>query len=630
MMKTPRITLTPAELRWNEQGEPVSATFDDVYYSQQDGLEETRHVFLQHNHLQQRWQDWPASRGHFTIAETGFGSGLNFLAAWQLWREVNPPGRLHFISVEKYPLTRQDLASSLQRWPALAELSAALVRDYPPLIDGLHRISLDGGRVQLSLLFGDVMQTLPWLKHGDTCPSPVDAWFLDGFAPARNADMWQPELYPLMASLSRPGATVATFTAAGDVRRGLQGAGFAVARVKGYGNKREMLAGHFATGADETHGVPEARTPVLVIGAGLAGASTARALASRGYPVTVLDAATPGAGASGNRQGLLYAKLSAHASPQADLALFSFLFAERHYAAMLPTCTDMAGSLQGLLQLPADTASASRQQQVAEAFASVPELVRSITATEASSLAGIDIRQDGLLFPAAGWLSPPVLCRAWLDHPGITLQSGVQVDTLVRENGHWVALDAGGQRMAEAHIVVLANGVDSLRLHPLPWLTLRESRGQVTHLQATAGPQSLRLPVSHDGYLTPAWEGLHCAGATFHRADPCPDLRDEDHQHNLDTLRQHLPAFASALGEPPVITGGRVGWRVSSPDFQPVAGAIPGVEGLFLNTAHGARGLATTPFCAEWLACLISGEPLPGPVYLDTQLAPGRFLKRRG
>lgn len=194
-----------AQLDWLD-GQPVSVAFGDVYFSRSSGLEETRHVFLRHNQLAERFAALPPD-GQFSIGETGFGTGLNFLCAWQHFLQHAPAtARLHFISAEKYPLTAQDLSQALALWPELASQAQQLLRQYDVLSHGWHRFVLEGGRILLTLLVGDVLEVLPQLD------ARIDAWFLDGFAPSKNPDMWQAELFQIIARLSAPGATFATFT----------------------------------------------------------------------------------------------------------------------------------------------------------------------------------------------------------------------------------------------------------------------------------------------------------------------------------------------------------------------------------------------------------------------------------
>lgn len=231
-----------AQIEWRH-GQPYALAFDDVYFSTDNGLLETDYVFLQGNDLARRWQALQTQ--NFTIAETGFGSGLNFLCAAQLWLASAPAtARLHFISVEKYPLSLADITQALQLWPALAALSAPLLKQYVQLLNGMPGVMLYEQRIKLTVLIADASAGLQQLAS--SAMPAIDAWFLDGFAPARNPAMWHPALFAQMAALSTPTTTFATFSSAGIVRRGLTAAGFSVSKKPGFGKKREMLFGSFS------------------------------------------------------------------------------------------------------------------------------------------------------------------------------------------------------------------------------------------------------------------------------------------------------------------------------------------------------------------------------------------------
>ena len=273
-------TITPATLAFDPDGHPYSPFFDDVYHTTSGGLGQAQQVFLACNGLPSRW----AGRAAFTIVETGFGLGLNFLATWAAWRaDPARSRRLHFISIEKHPFRVDDLARLQAAWPELAELSAGLRRQWPALLPGVHRLGFDDGRVTLDLVFGDAVQALPLVE------ARADAFYLDGFSPACNPDMWSPAVFAQLARLAAPGASLATWSVAGEVRRGLQAVGFAVERRPGFGGKRQMLAGRFEGAAPSPEAPAERRA--LVIGAGVAGSSVAERLAARGWQVVVVDEA---------------------------------------------------------------------------------------------------------------------------------------------------------------------------------------------------------------------------------------------------------------------------------------------------------------------------------------------------
>lgn len=630
-----------AQLEWQD-GQPRSAQFGDVYFSRESGIDETRHVFLGHNHLPERWQR--LQRTLFTIGETGFGTGLNFLCAWQLWQRCAPPtARLHFISTEKYPLTREDLAKALALWPELAAYSAQLLEQYRELAPGWRRFEFDGGRVMLTLLIGDARDTLPRLR------ASVDAWFLDGFAPARNPDLWQIELLQEVARLSTPGGSFATFTSAGAVRRGLESAGFRVEKVPGHGSKRDMLRGIQASTATAAAAVePERRA--LVIGGGLAGTASAYSLARRGWQVTLIERRQALAQeASGNPQGVLYPRLSGHDIPLSRIALSGFLHTRGLAERLLQRDRDWNDC--GLLQQAFNAREAKRCEEVL-ARGLPADIVHAVDAEHAGHLAGIAMPHGGLWFPGGGWVHPPALCQALAAQPGITPLLVHEVLELRREGRQWQAW-AGDQLLAEAPVAILCAANDSVRFAQTAHLPLEPVRGQITQLPITEASARLKAVVCTEGYVGPASNGQHCLGATFVPDDRGLDLRETDHRDNLAMLRALSPALYAALDGPALEAAqlaGRVALRSVAPDYLPMAGPVmdaallaeryeigsrapadrlPWLQGLYVNIAHGSKGLLTAPLCAELIAAMLEHEPLPVDDGLASALDPNRFLLRQ-
>jgi len=651
----------PATLYWNESGVPVSDTFNDVYYSQENGLEESRHVFLMGNDLPQRWHNHP--RRHFCIGELGFGTGLNFLLTWQAWREL-PDSRpdLHYFSIEKHPLTNADLASALDAWPALAPLAEPLLHAYPGLLAGQHRVLLDEGRVRLDLWWEDAADALQELA--DREQPLVDAWYFDGFAPSHNASMWTAPLLQAAAALSRPGASLATFTVAGQVRRNLTDAGFQVEKVAGYGRKRECLRGRLETmqrSATSRHISPwdiPARTPgrpahVLVVGGGLAGCHAAAALARRGVAVTLLEQGALAAAGSANDQGILYTRLSRRHSTLVDFALQSFQFASTFYRKMLQAGTLIAqvdGELCGSFQ---QSDSATDMATLGEALVGLEELAQVLDASCASDILGIDQPSAGYWYPRSGWLSPNAICQSLVNNANIHVMEYCGEVTLCADGEQWQAV-AGGHILAQAACAIAATGTGATAMSQLQWLPLQNIRGQITHLPATHPFNGLRASLCHDGYIAPARQGRHSIGATFdisgNDATPCLG----DHLENLARLADAVPVWREALESlDPATLEGRVGFRCASPDYLPVVGPAPEVSrfledfaplrknarkviatkgsflpGLYVSTAHGSRGLTSTPIAAELLASMICLEPPPFSRALCRGLAPARFIIR--
>ncbi|GGJ89732.1 bifunctional tRNA (5-methylaminomethyl-2-thiouridine)(34)-methyltransferase MnmD/FAD-dependent 5-carboxymethylaminomethyl-2-thiouridine(34) oxidoreductase MnmC [Pseudomonas matsuisoli] len=638
-----------AEIDWDSDGLPRSRAFGDIYFSKASGLDETRHVFLSHNTLAERFSRLHAN-DIFTIGETGFGTGLNFLCAWQAFEVHAKPGaRLHFISAECFPLTRPDLERALALWPELAAFSGQLLSQYQAVHTGFQRFVFDNGRVTLTLIVDDVQEAFPALD------ARVDAWFLDGFAPAKNPDMWSAQLFNELGRLSAPGATLATFTCAGFVRRGLVDAGFAMRKVRGFGHKREMLAGQF-TGAPKNSYKPwyarptrlTSRREAVVIGAGLAGCATARSLANRGWSVTLIERhATVAAEASGNPQGVLYLKLSAHGTSLTKLVVDGFCFTRRllerlHKGQEWDEC--------GVLQLAFDNKETRRHAALAERFRS--GLLQTVDAQTASSNAGVELAAGGLFFPEAGWVHPPALCRTLLDHPSITVRTCTEALSLSRkDSGDWQVAMADTSICAP--VVIIASAADSARFCQTAALPLKRIRGQISYVPRTTETDGLKTVVCAEGYVAPAREGLHTLGASFEFNTEGFEPSEREHRHNLHLLEEISPPLRRSIGDLPRLEG-RVAYRCTSPDYLPIVGPLadndafaeryaalardarqvpdapcPWLDGLYVNTAHGSRGLITAPLSGELLAAWLENEPLPIPRTVAEACHPNRFVLRR-
>ncbi|WP_454842322.1 bifunctional tRNA (5-methylaminomethyl-2-thiouridine)(34)-methyltransferase MnmD/FAD-dependent 5-carboxymethylaminomethyl-2-thiouridine(34) oxidoreductase MnmC [Pseudomonas hormoni] len=650
--------LPHAQLDWDDQGLPRSRVFDDVYFSDLSGLDETRYVFLEQNALRERFAALPVG-GRLVIGETGFGTGLNFLCAWQLFEQHAVAGaRLHFVSVEKYPLSLPDLQRALALWPELKTFADQLLAQYVAIHQGFQRLILDQGRITLTLLIGDALEQLPQLD------AQIDAWFLDGFAPAKNPDMWTAELFAELARLAAPGSTISTFTSTGWVRRLLNAAGFKMKRTPGIGHKWEILRGVFL-GWPEEAAKPAMAKPwfarpasltserrALVIGAGLAGCATAASLAARGWQVSLLERhAALAQEASGNPQGVLYLKLSAHGTALSQLIVSGFghtrrLLEHLHRGLDWDDC--------GVLQLAFNAKEAERQAQLAAAF---PEdLLHTLDQTQAEIRAGIALQSGGLFYPEGGWVHPPALCQWQAAHPNIQILPHHDVLELRRVQGHWQALD-GETLLAEAPVVVLAGAAEIKRFSYSSELPLKRIRGQITRLPQTSESQALSTVVCAEGYVAPARLGEHTLGASFDFNSDDLTPTAAEHAGNLQMLEEisvDLVARLGANGLQPEALEGRVAFRCTSPDYLPIVGPLadgqafvdaysalskdarqtpdipcPWLDGFYVNSGHGSRGLITAPLSGELLAAWLDNEPLPVPRAVAEACHPNRFALRR-
>lgn len=649
--------IQPANLEFNAEGTPVSRDFDDVYFSNDNGLEETRFVFLGGNRLSERFPVHPHPL--FIVAESGFGTGLNFLTLWQafdVFRRDNPDAtlqRLHFISFEKFPLTAADLQRAHAHWPELAPWAEQLQEQWPLPLAGCHRLLLDDGRVTLDLWFGDINELTHELD--DSLNQQVDAWFLDGFAPAKNPDMWTPTLFSAMARLARPGGTLATFTSAGFVRRGLQDAGFTMRKCKGFGRKREMLVGEMT----QTLNVP-VRTPwfartgsqqrdVAIVGGGIASALLALALLRRGWKVSLYCAdQAPAEGASGNRQGALYPLLTQHDPALARFFPAAFTFARRLYDA-LPVMFDHQWC--GVTQLAWDEKS---EQKIAQMLSiGLPEgIAMAVNAQTVAQDTGVDTGCGGITYPAGGWLYPQQLTAelfALAAIRGLRTHYGVNVSTLSADHDGWQL-----NHQHQHGVVVLANGHQLTGFSQTEHLPAYPVAGQVSHIPTTPGLAALRQVLCYDGYLTPQnpHNQQHCIGASYHRGQSTPAFSAEDQQHNRQRLIDCFPQAAWAKEVDVSGNEARCGVRCATRDHLPMVGNVPDYDAtlmqyatlaeekeqaptapvhrnLFVLGALGSRGLCSAPLAAELLAAQMSGEPLPLDATTLAGLNPNRLWVRK-
>ncbi|MDQ7017118.1 MAG: bifunctional tRNA (5-methylaminomethyl-2-thiouridine)(34)-methyltransferase MnmD/FAD-dependent 5-carboxymethylaminomethyl-2-thiouridine(34) oxidoreductase MnmC [Gammaproteobacteria bacterium] len=645
-----KLEVKPALLEWSDN-DPFSIKGEDCYYAHGSGLAESKYVFLQHNNVPQAW----LGQDQFTVLETGFGTGLNFLATWQLWSQTADKGaRLHFISVEKAPLSRAHVQKALAPWSELAPFSAALLDSYPTvLVDGYHRLDFSNG-VTLTLLLGEVSEVLPSLV------AQADVCYLDGFNPAKNPSMWRPETLVLVAEKLKLGATFATFTAAGNVRRALTAVGFEVKKAKGFGKKREMLFGRLLKKPAQKKSAPwfdlpprQLATSVAVIGAGIAGVAVAAALADRGYAVTLFEAqAELAAGASGNPQAVVLPALTADESLYGRFYRAAFLHTQKRLEALQQKEPKMAWQGCGVVQLAFNQRLLKRQRAVAAHYQNQPSLCRAVSAAEIERLSGVSVSHSGLFYPLAGYLDPTELCKALLaEAKPIERIFNCPVEKIERKKDQWQLQQKNSEQVYQADLLVLASGAELKNVAQAGYLELTPARGQLTHIPATTESENLACVLCHEGYLLPRVGGQHLIGATYSSEDLSLDLLAEDQQKNWQMLQRYLP---DVMGAQPEALSGRVALRGTTPDQLPLVGGLlepeefnevyddlchgrsgekysmpPYEKGLYVLAGLGSRGLSSALLSAELLACQMSGEPLPLEKALLDGLNPNRFLVRK-
>ena len=680
----PPNVIVPAKIGWqtDDAGNqvPVSGEFGDVYFSHADGLAESRHVFLAHNQLPERLANL-TDKQCFTVAELGFGTGLNFLATWQLWRQLcaKKPhltsARLHFITTEKYPIPLNDLTQILALWaqraPELAKLIEQLLANYPPLIAGCHRLNFIDDNIMLDIWLGDagdslaslgVLDTLDIFDTSDILDNDsaikrpyVDAWFLDGFAPSCNETLWAESIFTQMQRLSRTGTTAATYSCAGIVKRGLQTHGFEINKVKGFGRKREMLTAVMADNAnslalndDNNFSVlPNSLSHTVVIGAGVAGLLTAWTLANRGMTVTIIDKVAPLAGASGNPRALLAPNMTPIHHVYEHLHSIGYLYSGRLYRyfnqqaelQQTPLILEQTGMLDLLIKTNIGTAQ----------IADYPnEMATTITTAEALRLSGLKAKDlaDNLYLPQSGLVNPQALKTVILKHPNINYQQLSVTD--IKETADKVMVTGdkeSGSNNNQSSITICADNVvicAAYESHQLDKriVECRTIRGQLSWFTPTAEQVAglPKLPLKYSGYCAPFIGQIGDAevnnisdnqpqfllGASFVDVDASIDIRGEENQQNYDKLLEDIPELSNVLPNDTSAWQARAGVRTQTIDYHPLVGRLAQSRRIWTLSAMGAKGYALAPICAEALADMMLGCFAPLSAVTLARLSPNR------
>lgn len=607
--------LVPARPAFTAGGTPYSPDYDDIYHAVEGGEAQCRHVFFAGNGLPERWRGMP----RFTILETGFGFGLNFLTTWSAWREdARRCERLHYVAVEKHPFTAQDLVVALAPHGELAPLAEDLRRAWPILVPGLHRLEFAERRVVLTLALGDAAVLLPQLRLA------ADAIYLDGFAPTKNPVLWSPEVLKAVARLAAPGATAATWSVAASVREGLRAAGFASEKRRGFARKSEMLVARFVPDRllRAAPALPAERSAV-VIGAGIAGAAVCERLAANGWEVTLVERhAEPALEASGNHAGAFHPVLAPDDSPFARITRAAFTFLLEHWRQLDAIGAAPEWKRCGCLQLARDAREADSQRDALEALRPPLDYAQLVDARAASTCAGVKLAAGGLWFPEGGWIRPRSFARALIERSGARALYGREAAALEQAGARWIVRDREGGEIAAAGAVVLANADRATQLAPLPHVRLRRVRGQLTYLPPVPG---LETVVLRGGMLLPPIDGVSVVGASFDLDDDDASVRARSHEGNLERLERIVRGAAAGLDA--AALEGRTSFRTVARDRLPLIGALdaPGLYGAF---AYGSRGLLWAGLGGELLASQMDGEPGPLEAPLADALSPGRFARR--
>ena len=600
---------------------PVSKQFGDVYFSKDNGLLETRHVFLNGNDLTTRLADLKPFE-YFCVGETGFGTGLNILALWQLWQQVRPDNHshLHAISVEKFPLSKVDLIRALNAWPELKPLADQLISQYPMPIAGCHRLSFPKERFSLDLWLGDAHDVFPVIEK----TAPVNAWFLDGFAPSCNPDMWEENVLNNIVRLSEIGTTFASFSVAGVLKRGLKNHGISISRPRGFKHKREMLKAIWNP-AEETESsliqeITQKKTErdtetnirpsqIAVIGAGIAGLSTAWAFAQRGHQVTIYDQSAPLSGGSGNTLALLNPKLCPVEQSAEHLMTLAWQHALNHYQ-----------KFKAFRPIQVNQLALKNPEQLLGLADEYPEEILAVQDTESQEL---QTAFPSLKLLEAGAVSPHQLRDEILQNVNIRYK---QAKISHIEAATKPQLFSDEQDLGEFDHVIVCTARETAQFFA-DYPALKPIRGQVSWMNNQAQPLSQNIAYSYGGYCMQLDAEHLILGASFYPGRDDIEVLAEDHVHNYELIHSVFPEYAQSLASTDTWQG-RASVRAQSQDYFPLLGKMKADEEIYSFAGLGSKGFLFAPLCSEILAAQILGEACPVPSSLVKKLSVTRFQKK--
>lgn len=666
-------------LIFQDNGAPYSKKFDDIYFDTKTGCEQSKNVFINSNNILERLKH---NNSLFTIAETGFGTGLNFLLTLEAYKQSLSSNnveslettaqikKLHFISVEKFPLTKEALAKSLQLFPHLSEFYLPLLEQYPEDIESISNnllsFSFFEEAVALTLYIGDATEVYSALKSPKE--GLIDAWYLDGFSPRKNPDMWSMALFNQIARLAKEQSTLSTFTIAGFVRRQLIEVGFRLQKIETNGLKKEVLSAVFQQTKQLGKGYqtrPRITKPqhVAIIGGGIASACAAYFLTTQGVKVTLYCKDLKIAqGASSNSIGALFPLLHQQKDDISEFYETAFWQALNLYQSLIEQGFNFSHQWCGLLEVSYKETLKKRQTLFEQIKAWPENLIHSITAEQANKISNLPLNHGGLFMPNAGWIAPQELVHALLSAAKKTnrlrVETSIKIESLTQNaDQSWILntdkstdKDSAKKSIKES-VVIVCGGADSIHINTINQLPLTSVRGQITSMKTNKNIGQLSTVICHKGYLTPANNDIHCIGATFEKNSFDITANQEGDEYNLGMLNQCLPELTNWTVKE--VASAKARLRCMTPDHLPLVGAMPNIEehistyahlrkdknwkfyqaaptisNLYLLTGLGARGLCSAPLAAEILAADICGTPYPVDSKMLFNLAPNRFVIR--
>ena len=656
-------------LTFQKSGALYCSQFDDIYFDVKTGIDQNKDVFITSNNIIERLA---LCEGFFTIAETGFGTGLNFLLTLQTYQAFKLHNtsldkdkklpQLTFISVEKHPLSQKELRKSLAALPILNELAEQLVEQYPTGEPSLFPqecvLNFLNNTVTLKIIFDDATQALSKIratKHG-----LIDAWYLDGFSPTKNPEMWSAQLFEQVARLSKDQTSLSTSTVTEKIRQRLMDVGFRLEQQTAKHHKKLRLIAKFQQNKSSGKGYqlrPQIIKPkqVAIIGGGIASACAAYALTKQGVKVTLYCQENRVAqGASSNSMAAVYPLLHQKKDDISEFYQQAFWHAKNLYQELHASGFSFNHDWCGLLDVSYKDTLRERQKSFDKINAWPKNLIHSVNSEQATNIAGVELKFGGLFMPNAGWVAPSELVNELFNaaeqNDNLRIETSTQVESIEKSiDGTWYLKTNKGS--IKEKVLIVCGGAETININIVSDLPLTSVRGQITDIETNEKIKNLSTVLCHKGYLTPSNNGIHCIGATFDKDDFDTSVREEDDNFNLNMLNQCLPGVTQWQSSD--ISKSKARLRCMTPDHLPMVGAMPDikahqeiyphlakdknwqynraapcVDNLYIMTGFGARGLCSAPLLADIIAADICGTPYPVNSKILFNLSPNRFIIR--
>ena len=644
----------PANISF-KNSKPYSKQFDDIYYSYGDGVEESNFVFFDNNDLPNKWSSW--NKSHFVIGETGFGTGLNFLLALKKFKEYIKQNnqkalkKLFFISFEKYPLSVNDL-ELIYTDSDLKDLASELIENYPCKTNGCHRLKFFDSKVILDLWIGDIHDSLSSICNFQN--GFVDTWFLDGFSPNKNKDMWSKDLFKKLNSLSNQHASFSTFTASSFVRRNLEECNFEIKKVKGFRNKREMLTGKIKNKYISEKSTNEFTWPLLenrevaLIGGGLSSILLAKLLVNNGIKTTIYtENNTLATGASGNSQGVVYPLISPSNDILTNFFLSAFSFSSNEIKRTLRNDKESYETC-GVLQIDCP----SRSTKKIENFECDESIKINLSEEQTNLTSGLDINQKSIFYPDGLWVSP----KNWIASILLNLKTSklftvkynkkISSIEYLSPNDIRLTSDTNIDFHHAACIFTCGPYIKTFsQLENIPICPVRGQISLISPKYIAKKEDSFKIQygkinhvLCYDGYITPPdpKSGYQSLGASYKRNNLNTSYSEKEQSENLKSIIQSIPNVNWDNYFENKIKDYNVGIRATSRDHFPFIGPLLNnlpydkniasnfYPNIFLFTGLGSRGLTSGPLLAEIMVSTILGEPIPCELNLLKKIFPNR------